>query len=126
ENAVVGGMVGAGSDGSAAMGGAMIAGVKKFAGPLIAAFAALEIGSFITGQIKAGFDAGLNYVKGAVSGAADLEQSVGGVVAVFKDASGEVLDWGKDSASTLGLAKNSYYEFATVVGAQLKNLGIPM
>lgn len=126
ESAVVGGMAGAGSSGSAAMGGALIAGAKRFAGPLIAAFGLAEIGGFILDQVKAGVDASLNYIRGAVAGAADLEQSVGAVDAVFKDAAGSVLAWGRVSATELGLSKNDYYEFATVVGAQLKNLGIPM
>lgn len=126
EDAVVGGMVGAGSSGSAAMGGALVAGVKRFAGPIAVAMGALAIGSAIADQVKQGIDAGITYARNAVKGAADLEQSVGAINAVFKDASGSVLAWGEQSATSVGLSKNEFYEFATVVGAQLKNLGLPM
>lgn len=126
ESGVVGGLAGAGASGSNAMGGALVAGIGKFAVPLVLAIGALGIASAIVGAIQTGVDAGVQYLSQAVRGAADLQQSVGAVEAVFKDSGDQILAWGEIAADAVGLSKNSYFEFATVVGAQLKNLGTPM
>lgn len=126
EAGVVGGLAGAGSSGAAAMGGGLVAGIGRFAVPLVGAIAALGIGSAITSQIQQGMDAGIAYASNAVNGAAALEQSVGAVTAIFKESSDQILTWGDSAATAVGLSRNSYFEFAARVGAQLKNLGIPM
>lgn len=64
--------------------------------------------------------------KYAVSGAADLEQSIGGVETVFKDSAGQMLAWSDAADQTLGLTQNEYNEFAAVLGASMKNAGTPM
>lgn len=125
-DAVIGGMGRAGEKGSEEMGEGLIAGVGKFAGPLIVALGALAIGAAIAGQVKAGIDAGIEYSKQAVAAAADLEQSQGAVEAVFKSSAGQIKAWGEQSAETVGLSKNDYFELSTVIGAQLKNLGVPI
>lgn len=69
---------------------------------------------------------------GAISGAAiacgndasDLEQSVGGVSTVFGDQAKKMLDWSNNASQAVGLSKNEYNEFATVIGAQLQNMGM--
>lgn len=100
----------------------VVGGVKGFAGPLITAFAALGIGRIVMGA----FDDAKNFVLGAIQLASDMEQSVGGVDAVFKDQADTIHAWGQEAAQSVGLSRSKYNEFATVVGAQLKNLGIPM
>lgn len=66
------------------------------------------------------------FAKTAVDSAANLEQSVGAVDAVFKGSADQMHQWGKAAAESVGLSRNEYNEFATVIGSQLKNLGIPM
>lgn len=56
--------------------------------------------------------------------AADLQQSVGGVETVFGDSSSKMLEWSKNAAQAVGLSKNEYNEFATLVGSQLQNMGM--
>lgn len=68
--------------------------------------------------------AALGYALGAVGLASDLEQSVGAVTSVFKDQAAAVLAASKTSATSVGLSQRVYQQLATVVGAQLKNLGI--
>lgn len=64
--------------------------------------------------------------KYAVSGAADLEQSIGGVQTVFKDSADQMLAWADAADQSLGLTENEYNEFAARLGASLKNAGTPM
>ena len=58
--------------------------------------------------------------------AADLEQSAGGVDAVFGQFADHMHENADAAATAVGLSANSYNEFATVLGAQLKNAGVPM
>lgn len=64
--------------------------------------------------------------KNAIMSAGDLEQSVGAVDTVFKENAGAMHRWARDASTTLGLSANSYNEFATLIGSQLKNAGTPM
>lgn len=63
---------------------------------------------------------------GALDSASQLQQSMGSVEAVFGDNSKAILDWSKNAANSVGLATSEYQNFASVIGAQLKNLGVPM
>lgn len=56
--------------------------------------------------------------------ASDLQQSAGAVESVFKGAAGEVTKLSDAAAKSVGLSKNQYNELASVLGAQLKNLGV--
>ena len=58
--------------------------------------------------------------------ASEMEQAVGGVDAVFKDNADTVHAWADSAAVDVGLARDEYSNFSTLVGAQLKNMGIPM
>lgn len=58
--------------------------------------------------------------------ASDLQQSMGGVDAVFKETAGQVHDFAAKASMAAGLSKNSYNELATVIGTTLKNAGTPM
>lgn len=66
--------------------------------------------------------AGAIAVKG-VSAAADLEQSMGGVDAVFKGNAAQMKEWSAGAAQSVGLASNEYNNLAIVIGSQLKNGG---
>lgn len=63
---------------------------------------------------------------GTVAAASDVEQAMGGLEAVFGDQAAAVKKWSDTSAEAVGLSKAEYGNFATVVGAQFKNLGVPM
>lgn len=62
--------------------------------------------------------------KVCVDAAADLEQSVGGVETVFEGSASKMLEWSNQAAQAVGLSKNEYNEFATLVGSQLQNMGM--
>lgn len=66
----------------------------------------------------------IDFFKQGVSGAADLEQSIGAVDSVFKDSAQQIHAWADSAATDVGLSANAYREMATTVGAQLKNMGI--
>ncbi|MFJ3393999.1 phage tail tape measure protein [Leifsonia aquatica] len=67
---------------------------------------------------KLGLDAG--------RAASDLQQSQGAVGSVFGDTAGAVEDFASRSATSVGLASSSYQQMASVIGSQLKNMGVPM
>src|SRR5690554_1313676 len=58
--------------------------------------------------------------------ASEAEQSLGAVDAVFGRNAEQVKKWSQNAAENLGLSANAYRELATVTGAQLKNMGVPM
>lgn len=60
----------------------------------------------------------------AVKSASELQQNMGALESVFKDSAGTMEQWANKAASTVGLAKSEYAGLATVLGAQLKNMGV--
>ncbi len=64
--------------------------------------------------------------KQAVDAASDLEQSTGAVSSVFGKYAEEMTGYAKGAADAVGLSQNQYNESATLLGAQLKNMGISM
>ncbi len=64
--------------------------------------------------------------KQAVDAASRLEQSSGSVEAVFKKDASTIEAFAKTTAGSIGLAQSETQEMATILGAQLKNLGVPM
>lgn len=60
----------------------------------------------------------------AVSAASDLEQSTGAVSSVFGEYSGQMMKYAEGAADALGLSQNQYAESASILGAQLKNMGL--
>lgn len=64
------------------------------------------------------------FVKGTIQEASNLEQNVGAMEAVFGKAADSIRSFGETSASTVGIAKQDYYQLAAVFGAQLKNMGV--
>lgn len=59
----------------------------------------------------------------SVKSASDLEQSIGGVQAVFKEYAGTVEESSKKAAQSLGLSRDAYNKVATIIGTQLKSSG---
>lgn len=62
----------------------------------------------------------------SVKGAGDLEQSIGGVQAVFKESAAGVFAYAAQAKTALGLTANEYQELGTIIGSQLKNGGVAM
>ncbi len=58
--------------------------------------------------------------------ASEMEQAGGAVDAVFKGNADQVHAWAESAATDVGLASDEYSNMATLIGAQLKNMGIPM
>ncbi|PDQ34133.1 MAG: hypothetical protein B5766_12945 [Candidatus Lumbricidophila eiseniae] len=60
----------------------------------------------------------------AVKAASGLEQALGGMSSVFGDSAGQMEKWATTAAASVGLAKSEYASLSTVLGAQLKNMGV--
>lgn len=103
-------------------GSGILGGIKAIGPALLGIVASLGIGRLIGEAIGNA----INYGLDSVDLASGLEQSSGAVEAVFKDQSKIIQDFAKGAAKNLGLSRSSYQSFATIVGAQLKNLGIPI
>lgn len=100
----------------------VVGGVRGFAGPLVAAFAALGIGSIVADAFREAKD----FVLQSITLASGLEQSIGGVDAIFKESAEQIHGWAKGAADAVGLSRNQYNELSTVIGSQLKNMGVPL
>ena len=108
EGAVAASGTKAGAGYAAGLGGALKGAAKLFA-PLAAAAGVVGVGQFFGDAIK---------------GASALQQSVGGVEAVFKGQAAAIKAASAEASQNLGLSKNAYNEMATVLGAMLKNQGL--
>lgn len=93
-----------------------LGGVAAAAGPVGVAIAAVAGSAFIA--VK-----GISALAQQASG---LDQAIGGSDAVFKDVSQAMQDFAEDADQSAGLSQRSYLEMATVIGAQLKNLGFTL
>jgi hypothetical protein len=62
----------------------------------------------------------------AAEAASRLQQSTGGVEAVFKSSAGQVKQWAQAAAQSVGLSQSAYQDLATTIGSQLKNAGVAM
>lgn len=65
-------------------------------------------------------------LKESIGGAAELEQSIGGVESVFKEYASGLLEVSRTADLRLGLSENAVNEIATLLGSQLKNSGTAM
>lgn len=63
---------------------------------------------------------------GTIDAASDMQQAMGGVDAVFGESASQVKKWASEASASVGLSAAEYASFASTVGAQLKNLGVPM
>lgn len=109
--------------------GKFTSGFRAVLGGAFLGTAFANIASSITSAVGNAIGDGLrmawDYVGDSVGLASALQQSIGAVDAVFKENASTIDAWADGAAQAVGLSKNSYNEFASVVGAQLKNLGIP-
>lgn len=68
----------------------------------------------------------VGFVKASAEAASRLQQSMGGVEAVFKDSAAQVKKFGEGAADSLGLSQSAYQDLAVLIGSQLKNAGVAM
>lgn len=99
----------AGSTGVSGFRSNVVGGVKGFAGPLIAAFAALGIGTIVANA----FSDAKDFVLQSVDFASDLNESVNAVEVAYGDAAAEVLKLGEASAQAFGLSTGELNAYAT-------------
>ena len=62
----------------------------------------------------------------AITAASDLQQATGAVEKVFEDSADEVDVFAKAAAEAMGLAESEYKSMAAVLGASMKNAGVPV
>jgi hypothetical protein len=94
-------------------------GFAKSAGQSTAALKGMAVaGAAVAGTALVAF------LSDSVKAAGDLEQSIGGVDAVFKDSADQIHEFGKTAAESVGLSRNEFNELITVTGALLKNKGL--
>ena len=71
---------------------------------------------------------GLAAITGAAvlagKSASDLEQATGAVASVFGEYAGQMTKYGEDAATAVGLSQTEYGNMASILGSQLKNMGI--
>lgn len=92
---------------------------KGLGGSLSGAASSLKgLGAAAAGTAVAAF------LTESVQAAGDLQQSLGGVDAVFKDTAQAVHAFGETSAEAVGLSRNEFNKLITTTGAMLKNKGL--
>jgi hypothetical protein len=67
-----------------------------------------------------------SFLKGAITGAGELEQSVGALDTIFGKSAEKMHGWSRDAAQSVGLTRNEFNELGTLIGSQLKNGGTAM
>jgi hypothetical protein len=97
------------------------ANVKKLSGAVSSAGQTMK-GVVAADELRKAADAVKDFVNDSINAASNLEQSVGGTEAVFKEASGRISDFAKTSAESVGLSENDFRNFTTVIGGQLKRM----
>ncbi|AYD86259.1 tape measure protein [Microbacterium phage Efeko] len=60
----------------------------------------------------------------SVKAASELEQNMGALQSVFKGNAKQMEAWATSAAGSVGLAKSEYAGLATVLGSQLRNMGV--
>jgi hypothetical protein len=99
-------------------------GFKDVLGGVLGANILTGIGYTIGRTIGNGIRTGFDYTLQSITLASDLEQSMGAVTAQFKGQAEAIFDASKVAATSVGLSRATYQQYASIVGAQLKNLGL--
>lgn len=81
-------------------------------GAAAAAAAAVAAAAITAGVVK------------SVKSASELEQNMGALQSVFKGNAAQMESWASSAAGSVGLAKSEYAGLATVLGSQLRNMGV--
>ena len=84
------------------------------------------LGKTIAKSLAVGGVALAGFSAKAVNAASDLQQNLGGVEAVFGKWAGQVKKYSQTAANDFGLSQSEFLQYSTLIGSQLKNLGLPM
>ncbi len=76
--------------------------------------------------IEGGLGQVTDFVNGSVEAATSLGESINAVNKIFGENSKQVLDWGKQNATSFGLSQAAFNQLSTPLGALLKNSGMAM
>lgn len=109
------------------IGGAAGVSAGKKAGGLFAgtfAKALAPLAALTAGAIGATAVAG--FFTDSIAAASNLEQSLGGVDAIFGKSADSIHKWAKEAQTSVGLSESAYNDLANVIGSQLKNAGTSM
>ena len=68
----------------------------------------------------------VDFGRKAIGAASDVEESINAVNVTFKEGADIVNEYGENAANSVGLARSEFNQLATVVGAQLKQAGLPI
>jgi hypothetical protein len=85
------------------------------------------LGNWAKAGVAAAAILGAALIGGAAKGvkaASELEQNLGALQSVFKENAGQMEEWATAAASSVGLAKSEYAGLATILGSQLRNMGV--
>lgn len=83
-------------------------------------------GVFGAQAVTAGLGMFTNFARSSVDAASNLGESMNAVQKVFGENAKEITDWGASTAASFGLSQRAFQEFATPLGASLKNAGLGM
>lgn len=110
ELGAVGGTAGdaAGKTTGKRMGGAILGSLKGFVGPMAGIFGAV---------------AGLNFLKGTVQDASDLNETVSKSQQIFGPAFGQLDKWARTAATSVGLSRSEALAATAVFGDMFQQLG---
>lgn len=84
----------------------------------------LGVGKAIAGGMAVG--AVISFGKESISAAADAQQAMNGVRAVFGDSADEVEEFSTKAITSMGISDDAYQAFATTTGGLLKDMGVPL
>ncbi len=76
--------------------------------------------------IEGGIGKATEFINGSVEAATSLGESINAVNKIFGENSKQVLDWGKQNATSFGLSQAAFNQLSTPLGALLKNSGMAM
>jgi hypothetical protein len=80
------------------------------------------------GAIASGLAVGaiVNFGKESVTAAAEAQQAMNGVRAVFGDSADEIEEFSSRAITSMGISDDAYQAFATTTGGMLKDMGVPL
>jgi hypothetical protein len=82
------------------------------------------VGKAVVGGLAIG--AVVSFGRASVEAAADAEQAMNGVRAVFGDSADQIEAFSSKAITNMGISDDAFQSFATTTGGLLKDMGVPM
>lgn len=82
------------------------------------------VGRAIVGGLAVG--AVVSFGKESVNAAAEAEQAMNGVRAVFGESADEIEEFSNKAITSMGISDDAYQQFATSTGGLLQDMGVPL